>query len=216
MVFFRRTRRTLRRRMRFRRSRRPLRRIIRRVVHNMPETKFYVQPIGPLGVQNTPIFQNFYNGLPQGNTAVTRVGSQITSHRISYRLHLDFSFVAGGAVEGTIRVLVVWPRRQVSNVQLQATLSTITMTSVIDPTIAYVLSDRTAVLSTPVAANGSIGGSPSERTIKWGKKQRGPMQYDIANNTGRSPHLVLVSSLPTVPLSTFTVTGYIRLSYKDM
>lgn len=198
------------RRRRARGTRRLMSRVARRTIYRMAEKKFNIVLIA-VTQRTTPNTFSFDNLISQGVGAGQFVGQQIRVKRYTYRLYFNFVTGAGGNVDGTVRVSVVFPRKNVDFDQITAISPGIT--NQWNPQLVYVLSDRTFSLSGSNAD--SSGGNPTEKVLTWSRPLHQIINYNSLIASGRRPMLYITSSVPDGNASNILVAGSTRMSYID-
>lgn len=196
------------------RSFRRTRRLVKRTVLNMAETKFYLPLSEELVIRSTKQVRSFFDNIPIGTNNSSRIGSQVRSKRIGFRIQFGWNTGANNVFEAFVRVAVVYPRKGNGGVDWQSAISPVGINDYFPPSTVMVLYDKVWSLGSN-GPNTSAGAIPSLRNIKISKKFYGIINYR-GNSCDREPLLVIWSDLPDGTGSGIECRLALRTSYKDM
>lgn len=203
----RRIRKNYRRRYRFRRSNRKyLKRMVKKVIYNEAETRFKT-----FGLNNVRVGSDITNELRWIDQLTEKDGRQIAVKNISFNIHASTNISAPG--NGPFRIMVLWPRKSVTTSDLTQYLTSGIpgMYGRMDPNLALVLYDKTALIVPAAANTGSI-----TRNFKFShycKMWRTQIE-DTSGQSTTQPIVYMTSTLGT-PNGVF-INGYMTISYKDL
>lgn len=206
-------------------------RSVRRITRNDAETKFNLVQLNLTVFNNRLWFlSTFGQGLAQGTTEVTRLGSKITVQTLSFDYTVVFNQNAGELVSipnvFAVRCMVLYPRKGLDNNYLtQANVLNQNLPGVYnrpDPSRFFVLYDsRKYVKAKLNDPNDNYGAVHYYVNFKFNKKFPYIFNYDAAaidNSVRKQPLIYMTCPLvaANVVLSNLAVSGYTCMSFKDM
>lgn len=187
------------------------RRRVRAVVYRMSETKYHILPVSHDDQISVPTVESFSDGLAQGITAVTRIGTNIKVKRLTFKIWAAMSLADRGAEYAWARVLVIYPRKGVDDQSALTDINLIGWNVPPNPTTLMTLYDK--LLPIGRTAEGNL---PAVRCFKWTKRVRYQFNFDAAGAVKREPVIVMLTNLSGSNDASINFIGYKRLSFKDM
>lgn len=187
------------------------RRRVRAVVYRMSETKYHINVVEHDDQTSVPTVESFSDGLSQGITSVTRIGSQIKVKRLTFNIWAAMSLANAGAEYAWVRVLVVYPRKGVDDQSALTDINLLAWNTPPNPTTLMTLYDKCL----PIARVSSAT-IPCVRRFHWSKRVRYQFNFDQAGAVKREPVIVVLTNLSNSNEATINFIGYKRMSFKDM
>lgn len=195
-----------------RKFRRPFKKRVRSAVYQMAELKNGVTYIdsSPQELYTANLVPTIYQG-PGDNQ---RIGNKVFSRYFS--INLEFRFVQGVNYSNqttTIRIFIVWPRRA----SRQDAESLITSTNF--PVYGLIDQDNWIVWRDVrfVLGDGTQNGTTLIKNWKFYKRFPCTLEYTKADDIipVKYPYMILSSS-QTLLAASYLLTGYMKMSYKDI
>lgn len=188
-------------------------RVARRVVRNMAETKFFTEQIANPGITTVPVTFSWADTLAQGITQNTRVGNQIRVQALSFKLWFDIGDNIGNGYS-IVRILVLYPRKGLSEPALLAEATLQSITTRPNPSRVFVLYDKQFVIGN--INNAANVNAPPVRLMKFAKRCRYVFNYDPNAAVTREPILVVLSNTAAGAANQVSCVGYKSMSFKDL